>query len=58
MSKFKLIAMIVLPSLSVLSAILKSKDANDSGIDDETAHAIDLVVTRLQAYLSAGEPTA
>lgn len=56
MTKFRLIAMLVLPSLGVLSGILKAKDANDSGVDDETALAIDHLIGRLTIYLAAGEP--
>ena len=55
MNKFKLIAMIALPSLSVLAAMLANKDEGDSGVDDELAAAINHLVGRLNLYLSRPE---
>jgi hypothetical protein len=52
MSKFKLIAMIALPSLSVLAALLETKDENPTGVDDELAAALKHLISRLQLYLS------
>lgn len=55
MNKFKLIAMIALPSLSVLSALLSAKDADEFGVDDELAAAINHLIGRLNLYLSQPE---
>ncbi len=56
MSKFRIVAFVALPSLRLLAEILKGKDPNDTGVDDELAAAINLVVDRLTVYIAQGEP--
>lgn len=56
MSRLKLILTITLPGLRIASALLASKDANDSGVDDETAQAISYAADRIEKFLSTPEP--
>ena len=58
MSKLQLILMIVQPSLSVAAQILRSKDTNSTGPDDEVAEAIEHLLTRIQNYLKSGQPVS
>lgn len=58
MSKLQLIIMIIQPSLTVAAQILRSKDTNQTGPDDEIAEAIEHLLKRIQNYLAAGQPVS
>jgi hypothetical protein len=43
---------VIVPNLRAVVAYLRSRDANDAGIDDEAAAAIELAITRLELWLN------
>lgn len=43
---------VILPNLRSVVSYLRSRDANDTGIDDEAAAAIELAITRLELWLN------
>lgn len=49
--KLKLILSLVLPLLKSATQLLRDKDENTTGVDDEAADAIDYALDRLQKYL-------
>ena len=46
---------VILPNLRSIVAYLRSKDANDAGVDDEAAVAVNLAIDRLERWLISSE---
>jgi hypothetical protein len=55
MNKLKIILLITLPALRVAVELLKNKDENSTGVDDEAAEALAYAITRLEKYLAEGQ---
>jgi hypothetical protein len=55
MTKKLWIQIFIIPNLRSLAEWLRTKDANDTGADDEVAEAADFFIARLGKYLSTGE---
>lgn len=49
--KLKLIISLLMPLLVSAAALLRAKDDNSTGFDDEAAEAIDYAIERIQKYL-------
>lgn len=49
--KLKLIISLLMPLLVTAAALLRDKDENATGLDDEAAEAIDYAIERIQKYL-------
>ena len=49
--KLKFILALLLPLLQSAAVLLKNKDENSTGADDEAAAAIEFALSRLQHYL-------
>ena len=49
--KLKLILSLLLPLLHQAAQLLRDKDDNTTGLDDEAANAIDFALNALQKYL-------
>lgn len=47
------IQIFILPNLRSLAAFLRTKDADNTGKDDEAARAIESAIAGLEAWLSA-----
>lgn len=56
MDRATIIATFAMPNMSALAALLRAKDANSTGVDDEVADGIDYVIGRLQNYLNPAAP--
>jgi len=52
MSKLDWILAFVIPNLNSAAILLRRKDANSTGADDEAAEAIEYALTRLEKYLN------
>jgi hypothetical protein len=48
--KLKIILMFIIPNLRWAAELLRAKDDNSTGFDDEAAEAIDFALTRLEKY--------
>lgn len=49
--KLKLIISLLLPLLNTAATLLRDKDENSTGVDDEAAEAIAHTIERIQKYL-------
>lgn len=50
MKKLDYILFFLLPALRTAAALLASRDADDTGVDDEAAEAINYAIDRLEKY--------
>lgn len=50
MSKLSWVLFFILPGLRTAAQLLRTKDADSVGADDEAAEAIEYAITRLERY--------
>ena len=50
MNKLDIILLLITPLMRTAAALLRNKDANSTGVDDELAEAIEHAITRLEKY--------
>lgn len=48
--KLKMVLSFLLPMMSMAASLLRDKDSNSTGVDDEAAEAIEHTITRLNNY--------
>lgn len=51
MDKTTIIAIFALPNMRAIAALLRARDVNSTGVDDEAADAMDYAIGRLERYL-------
>lgn len=52
MNKLDWILIFVIPNMKTAASLLRRKDANSTGVDDEAAEAIEFALARLENYLN------